>query len=647
MRKRDTFICLVLVVLTWIVFFQVRDFDFVNFDDGAYIYENEQVQSGLSWDSLRWSFIGTGSETTGSWHPVTWLSLMLDADLFGNDAGGFHLASVLFHTANVLLLYALLMQMTGDHPKSMFVAALFAVHPLHVESVAWVSERKDVLSTFFGLISLWAYARYAQLSGAKWYLIALAAFVLSLLSKQMLVTLPFVLLLLDYWPLKRIRWNPSSEKNPVLQTTTENGGARCPLQRWSRLVWEKVPFILLAVLFCVVAVIGQGNAIVPLVQFSIPERLSNAIVVCVIYVAKTVAPYNLACFYPHPESIPLWQSAGAALLLVSISIAAVAGSRKRPYVSVGWLWYLGTLVPVIGLMQIGSQRMADRYTYIPSIGLFVAVTWLVPSLMPAGVLRRRILTCLAAVTLVVFTSMASVQTGYWKNSTTLYEHAASVTERNDLAHYNLADIYYEAGRFVEAIDHFQKALNINPNDAEAHNALGLALTKLGRFDEAIFHFQASLNIDSAQAQVQNNLGLALQFLGMLEQATGHFQQALKIDPENASAYFNLGNVLGDQNRYDEAILQYQTALRIDSQNVRVHNNLGRALSRKERFAEAIEHFEKALSIDPRDAFAHYNLGGLLLQQGNRDLALKHFQEAIQIKPDFQEARESLQHALEK
>jgi Flp pilus assembly protein TadD len=621
MRKRDSSICLVLVVLTWIVFFQVRNFDFVNFDDGAYIFENEQMQKGLSWDSLRWSFSGAGAETTGSWHPLTWLSLMADAELFKDYAGGFHLTSVLFHTANVLLLYALLMQMTGDRPKSMFVAALFAVHPLHVESVAWVSERKDVLSTFFGLISLCAYVCYAQLSGMKWYLIALAAFVLSLLSKQMLVTLPFLLLLLDFWPLQRVRW--------------------------SRLiVWEKVPFILLTVPFCVVAVAGQGKAIVPLEQFSIPERLSNALVVSVIYVFKTVAPYNLACFYPHPQSIPLWQTAGATLLLVLVSIGAVAGWRKRPYLLVGWLWYLGSLAPVIGLVQIGSQRMADRYTYIPSIGLFVAVTWLVPALIPAGLLRRRILVCLAVVTLVVFTGMAWVQTGYWKNSTTLYEHAAAVTEHNDLAHYNLADIYYEVDEFEEAILHFRKALEINPNDPEARNALGLALTEVKRFEDALVHFQASLKINPAQAQVQINLGLALQNLRMFEQATAHFQQAIKIDPDNASAHFNLGNVLGDQNRFDEAIQQFQTALRIDPQNARVHNNLGLALFMKERFAEASEYFEKALRIDPNDAFAHYNLARLLFQQGDREPALKHFREAIRFKPDFKEARESLQRALE-
>jgi len=683
MRKRDSFICLVLVVLTWIVFFQVRDFDF---DDGVYVFENEQVQSGLSWDSLRWSFSGAGSETTGSWHPLTWLSLMLDAELFGNDAGGFHLASVLFHTANVLLLYALLMQMTGDRPKSMFVAALFAVHPLHVESVAWISERKDVLSTFFGLISLWAYARYALFSAAKWYLVALAAFILSLLSKQMLVTLPFVLLLLDYWPLKRIRWNPSSEKNPVLQTTTENGGSRCPLQRWSRLVWEKVPFILLTVLFCVIAVIGQGNAIVPLVQFSIPERLSNAVVVCVIYVAKTVAPYNLACFYPHPESIPLWQSAGAALLLVSVSIAAVAGSRKRPYLLVGWLWYLGTLVPVIGLMQIGSQRMADRYTYIPSIGLFVAVTWLVPSLMPAGVLRRRILTCLAAVTLVVFTSLAWVQTGYWENSTSLFEHALNVTERNDMLHINLGVVLQKQDRFDEAIRHYQMALMIEPNHPKAHFNLGIIFSNQGRFDEAIRHYQAIVNLDPEHFDANNNLGNILCEQGRFGEAERALRSAVRLDPESAIARCNLGFSLIGQGRIDEAKQLLLAAAKIDPQYAvsneelsSIHINFGEKLAADGKFSEAIVQFRHALQRMPGNAAAqydlalalsesenreeaqklflqvlatlpefaeaHHELGKLLLGQGNRDSAIMHFREAIRLKPDFEEAQENLRRAL--
>jgi tetratricopeptide (TPR) repeat protein len=661
MRKRDSSICLVLVVLTWIVFFQVRNFDFVNFDDGAYIFENEQVQNGLSWDSLRWSFSGAGAETTGSWHPLTWLSLMADAELFKDYAGGFHLTSVLFHTANVLLLYALLMQMTGDRPKSMFVAALFAVHPLHVESVAWVSERKDVLSTFFGLISLCAYVCYAQLSGMKWYLIALAAFVLSLLSKQMLVTLPFLLLLLDFWPLQRVRW--------------------------SRLiVWEKVPFILLTVPFCVVAVAGQGKAIVPLEQFSIPERLSNALVVSVIYVFKTVAPYNLACFYPHPQSIPLWQTAGATLLLVLVSIGAVAGWRKRPYLLVGWLWYLGSLAPVIGLVQIGSQRMADRYTYIPSIGLFVAVTWLVPALIPAGLLRRRILVCLAVVTLVVFTGMAWVQTGYWKNSISLFERALSVTERNDLAHSNLGMALQKQDRLEEAIRHYQMALKIEPKQMKVRVNLGILFSNQGKFDESILHYQAAVSIDPEHFLAHNNLGNMLCEHGRFGEAEHTLRRAVRLDPNSAIARCNLGFALIGQGRFDEAKQHLRDAAKIDPQYAVSNEELssrhiqaGEMLAADENFSEAISQFRHALQMTPgntaaqydlalalsetenrdeaRELFlqvlatipefaeAHDELGKLLLGQGNRDSAIVHFREAIRLKPDFEEAQENLRRAL--
>jgi tetratricopeptide (TPR) repeat protein len=686
MRQRDFSISLVLVVLTWIVFFQVRDFDFVNFDDGVYVFENEQVQSGLSWDSLRWSFIGAGSETTGSWHPLTWLSLMLDADLFESDAGGFHLTNVLFHTANVLLLYALLTQMTGDRSKSMFVAALFAVHPLHVESVAWVSERKDVLSTFFGLISLWAYARYAQFSGAKWYLIALAAFVLSLLSKQMLVTLPFVLLLLDYWPLKRIRRFPSSEDDPVLETATKNGGPRCPVQGWSRLVWEKIPFMLLTVLFCAIAVIGQGNAIVSRAQFSIPERLSNAVVVCVIYIVKTVLPYNLACFYPHPKSIPLWQSAGAALLLVLVSVAAVAGSRKRPYVPVGWLWYLGTVVPVIGLVQIGSQRMADRYTYIPSIGLFVVATWLVPALMPAGILRHKISACLAAVILVLFTSLAWVQTAYWKNSIRLFEHALNVTEQNDLAHSNLGMALQKQDHLAEAIRHYHLALKIEPKHLKTHVNLGILFSNQGRIDDSILHFQAAVAIDPEHFLAYNNLGNILCEQGRFGEAERALRRAVKLDPRSAIARCNLGFALIGQGRFDEANQLLITAERIDPQYAvsdeelsSRHIQAGEILAADEKFSEAITQFRQALLRTPGNASAqydlalalsetgnpeavrelflqvlatlpefaeaHHELGKLLLGQGNRDSAIVHFREAIRLKPDFEEAQEHLRRAL--
>ncbi|MCH7989123.1 MAG: tetratricopeptide repeat protein [Planctomycetes bacterium] len=687
MRKRDFSIYLVLVVLTWIVFFQVRDFDFVNFDDGLYVFENEQVLSGVSWDSLLWTLGETGSKMTGSWHPLTWLSLMLDADLFDDDAGGFHLTSVLFHTANVLLLYALLRQMTGDHWKSGFVAALFAVHPMHVESVAWISERKDVLSTFFGLIALWAYARYAQRPGRKWYLIALAAFVLSLLSKQMLVTLPFVLLLLDYWPLRRIRWSSSSDDDdPVPETATENGGPCCPGQHWSRLLWEKVPFMLLAVLFCLIAVIGQGEAIVPLELFPITKRLNNAVVVYVIYVMKTAAPYDLACFYPHPESIPLWKSAGAVLLLVLTSIAAIAGARKRPYVLVGWLWYLGTLVPVIGLMQIGSQRMADRYTYIPSIGLFVAVSWLVPSLLPAGRVRRRILACFAAVTLVVFTGMAWKQTGHWKNGRSLFEHAVAVTERNDLAHGNLGMALELQGHLDEAIQHYEMALNIEPKYLPAHINLGILFSNQERYDESIQHYQAVVNLDPNHFQAHNNLGSILCDQNRFREAERALRRAVRLYPKSAIAHCNLGFSLIGQGRFDEANQIFLAAARIDPQYAvsdedlsTRHIQAGEKLAADGKFPEAIAQFRQALIRTPGKASAQYDLalalsesgnreearelflqvlvtlpefsqahnelGKLLLGQGNRDSAIVHFREAIRLDPDFEEAQENLRRAL--
>ena len=404
---------------------------------------------------------------------------MADGQFYAEDSGGFHLTNVLFHTANVLLLFTLLKQMTGDIPKSAFVAALFAVHPLNVESVAWISERKGLLSTFFGLISLCAYVRYVQFSRVKWYLIAWVAFVMSLMSKQMLVTLPFVLLLLDYWPLGRIKGTKSasdgmtSESAPISKVLRET---LCTPRSWSRLVWEKSPFFAVALVFCVVAVEAQqrGGAVQTLEDLPLITRCSNAFVAYLLYIGKMFLPVKLSVFYPHPmNSYSMSNVAGSAFLLISLSVVAASQVRNRPYLLVGWLWYLGTLVPVIGLVQIGGQQMADRYTYIPLIGLFVVVTWLVPSLMRWGFLRRIVLPVCCVMLLVGLMKLSWIQTGFWENSVSLFEHTLNVTERNKLAHNNLGLALRARGRFDEAILHLRAALKIDPNYALAHNNLSL------------------------------------------------------------------------------------------------------------------------------------------------------------------------------
>lgn len=583
-----------LVLMTLAVFLQTGRHEFVNYDDNLYVTENPYVQNGVSPKSLTWAFT---TNYTGNWIPLTWLSLMIDATLYGDDAGAFHLSNVALHAANVLLLFAALRQMTGENWKCAFVAALFAVHPLHVESVAWISERKDVLSTLFGVISIWAYARYAQKGSIACYLTSLGAFAFSLLSKQMLVTLPFVFLLLDYWPLDRL-------------------SAATPQPNWRRLVVEKMPFFALAAVFSGIAFLVQqseGN-VSPLDELPFHIRVGNALLVYVIYLRKAILPYDLAVFYPHPgHEIPWVAVSGAAVFLSIITLVAVALARRRPYLIVGWLWYLGTALPVIGLVQIGDQQMADRYTYVPLIGCFVAVAWLVPALSQAGVWQRFFLPVAAIAILAAFMTAAIRQTAFWQNSVSLFQHALDVTDdQSFLVHYNLGNMLLERGRVDEAVRHFEKALDIAPNDSRPHHNLGVILDGRGQTDEALAHYQAAVRIDPRDSRAQINLGIALQRSGETTQAMSHYQLALRFDPTNALA----------------------------------HNNMAVALEELSRFEEALEHYVAAAKSAPDDPRMHNNLGVFLMDRiGKKEAAIWHFRRALSLNPGNYDARENLQQAL--
>ena len=557
--KRSHFLTIpVLVLMTWAVYWQVQRFGFVNFDDEIYSSQNPYILNGVTVEGVSWAFSSASCQPSANWFPLTWLSLMVDGQLYGEDSGGFHLTNVLFHTANVLLLFTLLKQMTGDIPKSVFVAALFAVHPLNVESVAWISERKGLLSTFFGLISLCAYVRYAQFSRVKWYLIAMAAFVLSLMSKQMLVTLPFLLLLLDYWPLERLRGTKSvsdvmtSESDPNSKVFRET---LCTPRSWSRLVWEKFPFFVVALVFCVVAIEAQrrGGAVRTLEDLPLTTRCSNAFVAYLLYIGKMFLPVKLSVFYPLPfDSFSMSKVAGSAFLLISLSVVAASQVRKRPYLLVGWLWYLGTLVPVIGLVQIGGQQMADRYTYIPLIGLFVVVTWLVPSLMRWGFRRRIVVPVCAVMLLVGLMKLSYIQTGFWENSVSLFEHTLNVSKRNKLAHNNLGLALRDRGRFDEAILHLRSALKIDPDYALAHNNLSFVLRVVGRLDESIHHSRLALKRQPDFAVARVNLGITLCMKGAQSEGIKQFRHALRTQPDNIRAHVCLAWVLSQLGELDEA-----------------------------------------------------------------------------------------------
>jgi hypothetical protein len=565
LRSLNLFVMpLLLVGATLAAYWGVWAFEFVNLDDPAYITNNHRLADGLTYENISWSF---ATNDVWNWHPLTWLSYLLDAELFGIDSGAFHTTNLLLHIANTLLLYALLFRSTGAAGQSVFAAALFAIHPLHVESVAWVAERKDVLSTFFGLLALAAYGRYARFLKRRWYLTALAMFVLSLMSKQMLVTLPFLLLLLDYWPLSRtpqgeLDDHPKSSPQ-IASTDSVEIAATTPSHRqpWRRLLLEKVPFLAISVLFCVVALLvqHQGGAMPSIARFSITTRLLNAILVYGIYLKKTFWPSGLAVYYPHPgDALSQTAIAAAALLLAALSTAAIVQWRKRPFLLVGWLWYLGTLVPVIGIVQVGAQQMADRYTYVPLIGIFIAISWGVPSLAAARPVRRVALPCVAALVLVAFMTIARGQAGHWKNSVTLFEHALAVTGEN----------------------------------AVAHNNLGVFMAKQRQFPEAILHFRATVSIDAKFPRAQFNLGNALCSVRQYQQGANHFHKALQIEPNFAHAHFSLANALSALGRYSEAIPHFQTALQIDPDLIGAPSLLAKALREQSRANKARLPFER-------------------------------------------------------
>ena len=686
-KRRTVFIGLLLAASTWAVFGQTRRFEFVSFDDPSYVYENSYVLGGLTDQSVRWAFSPEAVPRTGNWHPLTWLSLMLDAEWFGDGAGGFHLTNVVFHTLNALLLFWLLQQATGAPWKSGFAAALFAVHPLHVESVAWVSERKDVLSTFFGLIALTGYVQSVRRSSAAWYATSLAAFVLSLLSKQMLVTLPFLLLLLDYWPLGRTRWGARGPASAELtDESTPDTSAEEGRVSWRRLLIEKLPFFAITFAFSAIAYLSQDktNAVASLEEFSAADRFCNAVVVTVMYLAKMFWPRDLSCFYPHPARIPPLQTVGALLLLGIATVSVVFQMRRRPYLPVGWFWYLGTLVPVIGLVQIGSQRMADRYTYIPLIGIFVAASWFVPSLFSEGRVRRLVLPAVGVSILLVLTIVARRQTRYWRDSITLFEHALSVVE-SDMVRANLGAVRQRRGEIKEAMHHYRRAIEIVPSNVISRFNLGILLSAEGREQEAIQQYRSVLNLEPEHFSARVNLGSLLCDQGRFVEAESLLRQAVATKPEEAIAHANLGFALLGQGRFEEAresfdhsgrldpqfavsdegltqrhvqageqlaaqgkmeeaVAQFRQALLYSPGNVAAQYDLALALLTLERWPEAQQCYIELLAARPEFAAGHHELGVVLLEQGMREAAIDRFREALRLDPDLVSAQRSLQRA---
>jgi protein O-mannosyl-transferase len=575
-------ICFWLALMVWGVFGQTLRHEFVNYDDPWYVYDNPAISKGVTPEGVRWVVTHPHG---ANWHPLTSLSHMLDVQLYGMNPGGHHRTNVLLHMATVILLFLVLRQMTGSLWRSAFVAAVFAIHPLRVESVAWISERKDVLSGLFFMLTLGAYTRYARVAGGGWrvtsrrYLAVVLFFVLGLISKAMLVTLPFVLLLLDYWPLGRFGGRRTEDRRRKTEGGKTHQSTPINYQPFLRLIIEKIPLLALSAVFCGVTVWAQQQTIIDVKALPFPWRFGNALCAYAVYIKQMLFPYGLAPLYPHQETgLPLWGIGLSLVVLTGISLAVLAGHKKRPYLLTGWLWYLGMLVPVIGIMQVGAQSHADRYTYLPQIGLAVMLTWAVADGCAALRYRRAVLSAAAAAILSVLAIAAHGQTRHWRDSISIWTLTLAHTERNAIAHNNLGNFLEKQGQTEAAIEHFQQALQINPWLAEAHNNLGLALTAQGKTEAAIEHYQQALQINPRYAEAHNNLGFVLAEQGGTDAAIEHFQQALQINPRHALAHNNLGLALAAQGKTEAAIEHFQQSLKINPQYVEVKNNLAWVLA---------------------------------------------------------------------
>ena len=577
--RKHVLIVLFLVVATLSVYMRAGGNGFVNYDDNRYVTANPHVATGITPGNVVWAFTTT---TASNWHPLTWLSHMTDCQLYGLNPRWHHLTSVALHALNAVLLFLLLARMTHAPWRSAFVAALFALHPLHVESVAWVAERKDVLSTLFFLLTLLVYARYVERPGPARYVPVFCLYALGLMAKPMLVTLPCVLLLLDYWPLGRYRTaNPA---RPVLPGDGDSRGKLVNGSSVGRLVLEKVPLFLLAAASGMITVYAQksGEALASLEVVPYGLRISNAFVAYVAYIGKMFWPAGLSVIYPLPPGVPLWQVAGAVLLLSGVSILAILLRGRAPFLLVGWLWYLGTLVPVIGLVQVGIQAFADRYSYIPLIGLFMCIAWAVPEAASAGRRQRALLAASAAFVLVVFAAATWRQTGFWKDSRKLFTHALAVTSGNYMAHLNLGTALAEQGNLAEAMDHYDAALRINPNLAIAHFNLGNGLLAQGRRAEAVSQYRAALRINPSYASAHYNLGVVMAGEGMSAEAIEHFSEAVRSKPDFAKAHVAWGLALSREGRLAEAVSHYYEALRLKPDDAEARKNLEYALGELKR-----------------------------------------------------------------
>jgi tetratricopeptide (TPR) repeat protein len=632
--RPEVWICMFLVFSTLLIYFQAGRFEFVNFDTDKYVYENEIVKDGLTLKGTQWAFT---TVFFGNWHPLTWLSHMLDVQLYGLHPGRHHLTSVLLHIVNTLLLFGVLRSMTGKLGPSGFVAALFALHPLHVESVAWVSERKDVMSTLFGLLALWSYTRYVLNPAISRYVPVLIFFILSLMAKPMMVTLPFLLLLLDYWPLRRLHFEKA---NKIAPPAKRGPGI------WFLIV-EKLPLFILSAAASAVTYYAQSNwgSVVSLDAYAFSFRLANALTAYVSYIGKMIWPAKLAIIYPYGQIIPVWQIWLAGGLMIGLTLLSAICYKSRPWFPVGWLWYLGTLVPVIGLVQVGAQSMADRYTYVPYIGLFIIIAWGLFEFLKRWSHPNLRYAVIAVVISGVLMGLTWKQIGYWRDGVTLFKRALDITENNFIAENNLGHALLMKGEFSQAAGHFKKCLDINPRYIKAYLNLGLAFAQLDKPEQALQAYTGALAEKQDFAEAYNFAGITNVRRGNFEQAVFNFQQAVKINPAYTEAHNNLGNALFRLGKHDEALASFEQALTHNPDDATTHKYLGNFWYHTGHSEKALPYYLQAIKINPKSAEAYNGAGAALIRMGETRKAAAFFDIAVKIDPDYVAAQDNLKNTL--
>ena len=625
---REFFVVLLLVAGTLTVFRGVVDHAFLNYDDDVYVLKNEHVRTGLTYANVTWALT---ADYRATWQPLTWISYQVDVALGGLDPRGFHRTSLLLHVANVLLLFLALRGLTGSVWRSGLVAALFAVHPLQVQPVAWIASRKDVLSALFWMLGLLAYAAYVKRPRATRYALMMVAMVLGLMAKPVVMTFPLVLLLLDFWPTERFQ-----ETRKKAKTTAR--------AMWI-LVREKIPLLALSIASGVATLLvhGRGDTISSLDVVSLSNRLGHVVVAYATYALKTVWPVRLSIYYPYAhEGLPIQRVVGSAALLLIVSLLCVARWRKQPYLLVGWLWFLGVLVPAVGIVQVGGHAMADRFMYLPSIGLSVLAVWGIGAAAARWRLAGKLAPCAGCAAVIALAVVASFQVKDWRDSISVFRHAVAVQDDNVVAHTNLAGALEIAaasqmsGALDEAITHYGKALQLKPFDPRTPYNLGVALQRQGRLDEAGQRYRQTLRLDPDHANAHHNLGVIFALRGELEEALEHHRSALRVEPDHAEAHNSLGLVYAQQGRLALAADHYQASLRSDPNHPDTHVNLGNVFVAQGKPQEAANHYLVALGLDPEYAQAHRALARVLHQSGQIETAIHHYGQAVRLRPEWTE-----------